>query len=123
MMAGQVARPGPYAKRELAREVRKRRRQTLRAADEKLLASTGIRAKRRELVYQTPTFSTPPVAPGQDMRLLAGQGEGSAPDGTEPKLKADRNCYICKKDFSTLHFFYDSMCASCADLNYRKRSQ
>ena len=120
MMAGQVARPGPYAKRELAREVRKRRRQTLRAADEKLLASTGIRAKRRELVYQTPTFSTPPVAPGQDMRLLAGQGEGSAPDGTEPKLKADRNCYICKKDFSTLHFFYDAMCAKCGDFNWEK---
>lgn len=119
MMAGQVARPGPYAKRELAREVRKRRRETLRAADEKLLANTGIRAKRRELVYQTPTFSTPPVEPGQDMRLLAEQGEASA----EPRLKADRNCYICKKDFSTLHFFYDSMCASCADLNYRKRSQ
>jgi hypothetical protein len=56
-LAGQVARPGPYAKRELAREARKRRKRKLRDADERILAGTGIRAKRRELVMlgATPT--------------------------------------------------------------------
>jgi NAD(P)-dependent dehydrogenase (short-subunit alcohol dehydrogenase family) len=111
ILAGQVARPGPYAKRELAREVRKRRRQQVRDADERVLAGTGIRAKRRELVYQTPNFSTPPVLPGADI------------DVHQERLSSDRNCYICKEGFRELHFFYDSMCARCAELNYAKRSQ
>tara|TARA_R110002096_G_scaffold171490_6_gene344564 strand:+ start:28306 stop:29823 length:1518 start_codon:yes stop_codon:yes gene_type:complete len=112
MFAGQVARPGPYAKRELSREVRKRRREELRNRDEKTLAGTGIRAKRRELVFQTPKFITPPVTPGAPMHAL---GEG-------PELAAERNCYICKEEFRELHFFYDSMCGPCAERNYAKRT-
>ncbi len=118
-LAGQVARPGPYAKRELAREMRKRRRQQLRDADEQVLAGTGIRAKRRELVYQTPNYSTPPLPPGQGMGGAAEAGEPSE----QGKLSDDRNCYICKTNFRELHFFYDAMCPSCAELNYAKRSQ
>ncbi len=110
--AGQVVRPGPWAKRELARENRRRRKQQLRESDEKVLAGTGIRAKRRELVYQTPKFVTPPVAPGASMTEL----------DTAPGLEKERNCYVCKKGFSELHFFYDSMCASCAQLSYAKRT-
>ncbi len=112
MFAGQVARPGPWAKRELAREVRKRRREQVRNRDEKTLAGTGIRAKRRELVYQTPKFITPPVEPGQSMKEL----------GEAPKLQSERNCYVCKEDFRDLHDFYDSMCRSCGDRNYAKRT-
>jgi NAD(P)-dependent dehydrogenase (short-subunit alcohol dehydrogenase family) len=118
MLAGQVARPGPYAKRELAREMRKRRRQQLRDADERVLAGTGIRAKRRELVYQTPKFTTPPVLPGGDMAAL---GDGKEREGEQ--LSSERNCYVCKGDFRKLHFFYDQMCPGCASLNYAKRSQ
>ena len=86
-LAGQVARPGPYAKRELAREARKRRKQQLREADERVLAGTGIRAKRRELVYQTPNYSTPPSLP---------EGEPSSHDeaADEPRLRDARNCYV-----------------------------
>ena len=122
ILAGQVARPGPYAKRELAREMRKRRRQQVRAADERVLAGTGIRAKRRELVYQTPNFSTPPALSGSDMDSLA-SGDPKAAKSMDAKLSGDRNCYICKEDFRELHFFYDAMCSRCADLNYKKRSQ
>jgi hypothetical protein len=32
-------------------------------------------------------------------------------------------CYICKAPFVSLHFFYDQLCPSCADVNYRKRKQ
>jgi hypothetical protein len=32
-------------------------------------------------------------------------------------------CYTCKQPFTTLHFFYDQLCPSCANLNYRKRKQ
>jgi NAD(P)-dependent dehydrogenase (short-subunit alcohol dehydrogenase family) len=39
------------------------------------------------------------------------------------ELKNPRACYVCKAEYRRLHFFYDSMCESCAELNYRKRFQ
>ena len=30
---------------------------------------------------------------------------------------------MCKEEFTELHFFYDTMCKKCGDLNYRKRFQ
>jgi NAD(P)-dependent dehydrogenase (short-subunit alcohol dehydrogenase family) len=123
MVAGQVARPGPYAKRELAREARKRRRAQVRAADERVLAGTGIRAKRRELVYQTPSFTTPPeLSSPAAAAHAAATTEAEEPAGAG-NLSADRNCYVCKRDFRELHFFYDSLCQPCAELNFAKRSQ
>ena len=38
-------------------------------------------------------------------------------------LSNQRACYICKRRFSTLHHFYDTLCPPCADLNWRKRNQ
>ena len=32
-------------------------------------------------------------------------------------------CYICKKKFSKVHHFYDSLCPDCAVLNFQKRNQ
>jgi NAD(P)-dependent dehydrogenase (short-subunit alcohol dehydrogenase family) len=34
-----------------------------------------------------------------------------------------QNCYICKKDYSQIHHFYDQLCPSCADLNFPKRTE
>ena len=34
-----------------------------------------------------------------------------------------RHCYVCKRDFHDLHFFYDALCPECAELNWNKRSQ
>ena len=34
-----------------------------------------------------------------------------------------RACYICKHEFTKVHFFYDTMCPSCAEFNYAKRFQ
>jgi NAD(P)-dependent dehydrogenase (short-subunit alcohol dehydrogenase family) len=38
-------------------------------------------------------------------------------------LHHPRNCYVCKRDFTELHFFYDCMCPACAAHNYQKRGQ
>ena len=57
--AGQVARPDPWAKRELLRAAQRRRKEEQRARDEAVLSRTGIREKRREQV-----FVTPPRLPG-----------------------------------------------------------
>ncbi|MCA8978400.1 MAG: SDR family oxidoreductase, partial [Planctomycetes bacterium] len=51
-------------------------------------------------------------------------GQGVA-DGSDegPELERPRGCYVCKKDYTRVHFFYDSMCRACGDLNYEKRFQ
>ncbi|HUH02763.1 MAG TPA: hypothetical protein VML75_12280, partial [Kofleriaceae bacterium] len=113
MAAGRVARPDPLAKRDLTRARRRNRRDQTRAADEAVLAQTGIRTKRREAV-----FSTPRNAP-----LAAGVDIDAALTTVRPTVKEARHCYVCKRDFYQLHHFYDQMCAICAELNWRKRQQ
>ena len=34
-----------------------------------------------------------------------------------------QNCYICKKDYSKIHHFYDQLCPKCAELNFFKRTE
>jgi NAD(P)-dependent dehydrogenase (short-subunit alcohol dehydrogenase family) len=111
--AGQVVRPGPWAKRELARAARRRRREQMREADERALSRTGIRVKRAEPVYTTPLLGRAPVAAGADIDRAR----------VSARVIEPRVCYVCKAEFHELHCFYDSMCAPCADLNWRKRHQ
>ncbi|HEX6239401.1 MAG TPA: SDR family NAD(P)-dependent oxidoreductase, partial [Polyangiales bacterium] len=49
----------------------------------------------------------------------------AAAPAAEPAVSVgeERACYVCKQRFTTLHFFYDSMCARCGDFNWQKRSQ
>ncbi|MBT8494120.1 MAG: SDR family oxidoreductase [Deltaproteobacteria bacterium] len=110
--AGRVARPGPWAKRELMREARRRRKRDKQAADERALARTGIRATRRQAVFPTPMPALP--AP-----LSEDERRGSEVE----RVIEPRNCYVCKKDFHQLHHFYDQMCPECAELNWHKRHQ
>lgn len=39
------------------------------------------------------------------------------------RLHRPRSCYTCKTRFRELHTFYDQLCPTCADLNWRKREQ
>ncbi len=130
--AGQVARPDPWAKRELARAARRRKRKQERNADEQALAQTGIREKRREPVFTTPALRSAPVLAGADIDEVLASRDASrgalvadAATTEEPArtVLEPRTCYVCKRKFQTLHFFYDSMCAACADLNWNKRHQ
>jgi NAD(P)-dependent dehydrogenase (short-subunit alcohol dehydrogenase family) len=64
---------------------------------------------------------------GRDRDLLdtctvirAGDDE---PRGIIPALRASRSCYVCHQSFTEVHFFYDSLCPACAELNHRKRNQ
>ena len=135
--AGHVARPDPWAKRELARASKRRRREKQRDADEGVLAQTGIRVKRSESVFSTPILpiripSPPPARPGVDIdEALAdiARVEASTEASTEPSpdparsVTEPRTCYVCKCKYRELHAFYDSLCHRCGDLNYRKRTQ
>ncbi|MFM1886972.1 MAG: hypothetical protein RL026_2129, partial [Pseudomonadota bacterium] len=41
----------------------------------------------------------------------------------QPALNTARACYVCKQPFVDVHRYYDSMCRSCGDFNYARRSQ
>ncbi len=106
--AGRVSRPTRDETRKSAKAFRRIIRKKAQGHDREVRAATEIRAARRAEV-----FTAPP-------QLVSGE---KVADGEVRELMNARACYVCKTWFSKLHFFYDSMCASCADLNYKKRFQ
>ncbi|MFT3923939.1 MAG: SDR family oxidoreductase [Myxococcales bacterium] len=119
--AGEVARPDPWAKRELVRAAAKKRREAQRAADELVLSQVGIRKKRQEEVFLTPQLNPPPVAAGADIDAAL-QLPAESVWSVTAEVSEERACYVCKRRFRKLHFFYDSMCDTCGDFNWSKRS-
>ena len=118
--AGQVARPGPWAKRELATAARERHEAKRRNADDKLLAQTGIRQSRRQRVFT-------PWQHGATIDRVQGEThphlvEKQPATDQPPCLSEPLHCYVCKNRFRQLHFFYDALCPTCADLNWNKRT-
>jgi NAD(P)-dependent dehydrogenase (short-subunit alcohol dehydrogenase family) len=105
--AGRVSRPTRDENRATAKAFRRITRAKVQLHDRELRAATEIREVRRAA-----TFKAPP-------QLVGGTAEAS--DGRE--LQKPRACYVCKAEFRRLHFFYDSMCIACAELNYAKRFQ
>ncbi|MBX3021053.1 MAG: SDR family oxidoreductase [Bdellovibrionales bacterium] len=102
--AGRLSRPSRLEQRLRQREVKKALRQVRVNADRRTRSTSGIREARKETVF---------TAPKQI-------GERPA---EERILHSPRNCYVCKSEYDRLHFFYDSMCSSCGDFNYKKRFQ
>ncbi|MDQ3556409.1 MAG: SDR family oxidoreductase, partial [Gemmatimonadota bacterium] len=80
---------------------------------EGVLAETGIRKLRGQPVFSTPNLFAPAAFEQRDL-----PGEAGFRDAPEPQ-----NCYVCKRDYSALHHFYDQLCPPCAELNYRKRTE
>jgi NAD(P)-dependent dehydrogenase (short-subunit alcohol dehydrogenase family) len=126
--AGRVARPDPWQKRELWREMRRQRKAQKRAEDEEKLSCTGIRKLRKEAVFVTPPPPLPaPVAAGTDLDEAFASAATAAPAAdavdARPVVREERYCYVCKASFTRLHHFYDSMCQRCGDFNFAKRQQ
>ncbi|APR79182.1 L-fuco-beta-pyranose dehydrogenase [Minicystis rosea] len=111
--AGRVSRPSRDDNRKAAKEFRRIVRKRAQDHDREVRASTEIRAARRAEV-----FTAPP-------QIVEAEGaEGTTDAASEAReLKKARACYVCKTWFTKTHFFYDAMCISCADLNYKKRFQ
>ena len=59
---------------------------------------------------------------GEDIKIEeANEKEEKTAEKIE--LNIPKKCYICKKPFVKLHFFYDQLCPECADFNYKKRNE
>jgi NAD(P)-dependent dehydrogenase (short-subunit alcohol dehydrogenase family) len=62
-----------------------------------------------------------------DRKALSNNGNNNNNNNNNNKPVAELNnaikCYICKAPYTELHFFYDSLCPSCAQLNHQKRHQ
>jgi NAD(P)-dependent dehydrogenase (short-subunit alcohol dehydrogenase family) len=103
--AGRLSRPAKLERLRVSRKIRKERHRRDLMADRAAVASTGIREARRADVFAAPA----PLLP--------------APGSPAEEVRTPRTCYVCKKDYTCLHHFYDGMCPPCADLNYAKRFQ
>lgn len=79
--------------------------------DDSVLNETGIRTLRSKPVFITPNALPPADDSQQEMK-----------EGFREVLEP-QNCYICKKDYSRIHPFYDQLCPSCAELNFFKRTE
>ena len=110
--AGHVFNPDIAARRRMVKSTNRDRKAARVQRDAEVLDGTGIRALRRQPVFNTPN-ALPPA--GFDAR-------GDAPDAQAESADA-QNCYVCKQDYGAIHHFYDQLCPGCADLNFRKRTE
>jgi NAD(P)-dependent dehydrogenase (short-subunit alcohol dehydrogenase family) len=106
-LAGLVARPERHNLVRMAKAFRRAEREAAKEHDRKAIEQAGLRVQRRAAVY-APLWLEPPKPEDLDDR---------------PSLKQERDCYVCKRPFSKVHRYYDSMCEPCGDFNYAKREQ
>ncbi|MEJ1965910.1 MAG: SDR family oxidoreductase [Gammaproteobacteria bacterium] len=106
-LAGLVAKPERHDLVKMAKAFRRAERETRKEQDRKAIEQAGLRVQRRAEVY-APLWLEPPKP--ADPQPQAG-------------LHKELTCYVCKKPFSKVHRYYDSMCERCGDFNYAKREQ
>jgi NAD(P)-dependent dehydrogenase (short-subunit alcohol dehydrogenase family) len=107
MFAGLVAKPEGHDLVKMAKAFRRAKREAAKEHDRKVLATAGLRVQRRSAVY-APLWLERPKPQDRGDRL---------------ELRQERACYVCKKPFTKIHRYYDSMCDACGDFNYAKREQ
>jgi NAD(P)-dependent dehydrogenase (short-subunit alcohol dehydrogenase family) len=106
--AGRVSRPDRDEAIKRNKAARKTKSLAILEKDRRARNATGIRSARMAAAFKAP------------LRI------DFDPSGTEQEaetIHAPRNCYVCKGEYTELHFFYDTLCKKCGDLNYRKRFQ
>lgn len=113
--AGRLSRPSKEEIGKRNKDIDRAKRGKIAKADRQARALTGIREARTKSVFEAPK------------QILLGNGDAEsafeAAFSDERVTQKPRNCYVCKVEFTKLHFFYDSMCPTCADYNYKKRHQ
>ncbi|MBN2651483.1 MAG: SDR family oxidoreductase [Spirochaetales bacterium] len=105
--AGMISRPDKEALTKRSKAIRKENKRQSVARERAAMGQTGIRRAREDVVFVAPKMIEDFSSIKKDVL----------------KLNSPRNCYVCKKEYTTLHHFYDAMCPECGDLNYFKRFQ
>ena len=111
--AREIFSPDVNERRRLVKAKARLRKAEKITRDQSKLHETGIRKLRREKVFTTPNVFPPKNFEQQEVK--------DDPDFRE--VVEPQNCYICKKDYSTIHHFYDQLCPKCAELNFFKRTE
>jgi NAD(P)-dependent dehydrogenase (short-subunit alcohol dehydrogenase family) len=111
--AGNIYCPDVSERRRLVKAKVRARKQEKTERDQGVLNQTGIRKLRAQSVFTTPNFHLPEGADQQE--------DVDDPDFRE--VVEPQNCYVCKQDYAQIHHFYDQLCPTCAELNFRKRTE
>jgi NAD(P)-dependent dehydrogenase (short-subunit alcohol dehydrogenase family) len=111
-----IYHPDPATRRVKLKAAEKARYAAKIQADDAVLNQTGIRELRRKPVFSTPNIFAPAGFQAHDVNIDA--------DANQPREAVlPRHCYVCKQEYSTIHFFYDQLCPDCAPFNYAKRTE
>jgi len=105
--------PDPIAHRSRRRALKREHAAGRIRHDEALLDATGIRTLRRKPVFTTPNCFPPPQ-PAHD--------HASRPEAAGACAEP-QHCYVCKQKYVQVHHFYDQLCPTCAEFNFRKRTE
>ena len=101
-----IYNPDPVVRRRRMKAEERARKAAGTQRDDAVLNKTGIRELRRKPVFMTPNVFPP-------RKIQSERRESLAP----------QHCYVCKRKYSDIHHFYDQLCPSCAELNFRKRGE
>jgi NAD(P)-dependent dehydrogenase (short-subunit alcohol dehydrogenase family) len=107
LLAGLVTKPERHEVSRMLKGFRRAKREATKQHDKNLVERSGLRIQRRSPVYSPLWLERPQPEVGQQT----------------VQFRQERNCYICKQSFSSMHRFYDSMCETCGEFNYLKREQ
>jgi NAD(P)-dependent dehydrogenase (short-subunit alcohol dehydrogenase family) len=106
--AGQISRPDKAEIKKRNKSVKVARKQDLSLKNKEARANTSIRSARTLSIFEAPKQLAAPEEASQYQKRF---------------LSSPQNCYVCKKPYTEIHHFYDSMCKECGDFNYAKRFQ
>ena len=112
--------PASRSRRRLAKATAREERAARVDRDRGVRSETGIRTLRRRPLFTTPNVF-PPV--GFDPQDRLGSWELDVGSSERREAIEPQTCYICKAKYSTIHHFYDQLCAECAQLNFAKRTE
>ena len=126
-----VYHPDSAERRRLVKGIDRLRRAERRRRDREVLATTGIRALRRQPVFTTPAEFAPPAFLARDLPPAVDGADAAAAGGAEPAAAGGagarevtaRACYVCKTQTTEVHPFYDRLCPACGEFNLAKRTE
>jgi len=111
--AGEIYSPQVDVRRRLVKARIRNRKAAKIEKEQSKLNQTAIRVLRRAPVFTAPNLSAP----------LGFEQTDVATESEARELSEPHHCYICKKDYTRIHHFYDQLCPACADFNAFKRTE